>query len=337
MVIKSASHSIKPVYRFIYVFFTENRTTVANLLLSVQVSHFTPNFIEIKLSRAMSYDKSVRLNKYIAQSGICSRREADKFIENGQVKINKRKASLADKVKPGDTVMVNGQVIEAEEVQPFVFIALNKPKGIVSTTEGSEKDNIVSFTNYPTRIFPIGRLDKDSTGLIFMTNDGDLVNKVLRAGNNHEKEYIVSVDKPITDEFIKGMASGVPILGEITKKCHVEKTSTNEFRIILVQGLNRQIRRMAEHFGYEVEKLNRVRIMHVTLKGIPEGEFRDLNEGELKKLFKLIEGSSSEAKNKPQKKSQTASKKKSSQPGKPRRPPASKKDARKPTKKKRRR
>lgn len=251
----------------------------------------------------MPQDKSVRLNKYIAQSGICSRREADKFIENGQVKINKRKVTMSDRVKPGDVVMVNGQVIEAEEVQPFVFIALNKPRGIVSTTESSEKDNIVSFTNYPTRIFPIGRLDKESTGLIFMTNDGDIVNKVLRAGNNHEKEYLVTVDKPITDEFITKMASGVPILGEITKKCKVEKLSTHEFRIILVQGLNRQIRRMSEYFGYEVEKLHRIRIMHINIKGIPEGEFRALNEEELKILFELISDSSSEAVHKPKAKS----------------------------------
>ena len=146
----------------------------------------------------MSQDKSVRLNKYIAQSGICSRREADRFIENGQVKINRRKVDMTRRVKPGDEVMVNGQIIPAEEVEPFVFIALNKPAGIVSTTEDSEKDNIVRFTNYPTRIFPIGRLDKESTGLIFLTNDGDLVNKVLRAGNNHEKEYLVTVNKPIT-------------------------------------------------------------------------------------------------------------------------------------------
>jgi 23S rRNA pseudouridine2604 synthase len=246
----------------------------------------------------MSQDKSVRLNKYIAQSGICSRREADQFIENGQVKINRKKVDLTARVKPGDEVMVNGKIIEAEEAQPFVFIALNKPAGIVSTTEESEKDNIVRFTNYPSRIFPIGRLDKDSTGLIFLTNDGDLVNKVLRAGNNHEKEYLVTVDKPVTDEFIKGMASGVPILGEITKKCKVEKTSANGFRITLVQGLNRQIRRMAEHFGFIVETLQRVRIMHVTLKGLPEGDFRALDDGELKELFKLIEGSTSEVKEK---------------------------------------
>ena len=252
----------------------------------------------------MSQDKSVRLNKYIAQSGICSRREADQHIENGQVKINGRRVDQAVKVKPGDKVMVNGRVIEPEEEQPLVLIALNKPVGIVSTTEESEKDNIVRFTNYPSRIFPIGRLDKDSNGLIFLTNDGDLVNKVLRAGNNHEKEYIVTVDKPITEDFIKGMSSGVPILGEMTKKCKVEKTGSHEFKIILVQGLNRQIRRMAEHFGFIVQTLQRTRIMHISLKGLPIGDFRAFEDEEIKELFRLIKNSSSETSNKPNKKVQ---------------------------------
>lgn len=238
--------------------------------------------------------KSVGLNKYIAQSGICSRRKADEYIKDGRVKINKRKAKIADRVKAGDIVMVNGQTIEPEEAQPFVFIALNKPVGIVSTTEPTERNNIVSYTNYPFRIFPIGRLDKDSTGLIFLTNDGDIVNKVLRAGNNHEKEYIVTVDKPITDEFITDMSRGVPVLGVITKKCKVEKISTKKFRIILVQGLNRQIRRMSEYFGYEVTDLQRIRIMHVNIDGLPEGDFRPLTEDELKTLFSLVKDSSSE-------------------------------------------
>ena len=277
----------------------------------------------------MPNDKSVRLNKYIAQSGICSRREADQFIENGRVKINGKKVQLTNRVKPGDEVMVNGQIIEAEEVEPFVLIALNKPAGIVCTTEESERNNIVSFTNYPTRIFPIGRLDKDSTGLIFLTNDGDLVNKVLRAGNNHEKEYLVTVNKPITDQFITDMAKGVSILGIVTKKCKVEKVSTNVFKIILVQGLNRQIRRMCEHFDYEVQKLQRVRIMHVSLRGLPEGDFRTLDEGELKELLKLVANSSSEAKPK--------SKNKTKHTSKPKRPPTSKKTTRHPGKKKRRR
>lgn len=291
----------------------------------------------------MSNDNLVRLNKYIAQSGICSRREADKFIEDGRVKINGKKVTTSRGVKPRDVVMVNGQTIEAEESEPFALIALNKPAGIVCTTESSERDNIVSFTNYPSRIFPIGRLDKDSTGLIFLTNDGDLVNKVLRAGNNHEKEYLVTVDKPITDDFITKMAQGVPILGTITKKCTVEKISTHVFKIILVQGLNRQIRRMAEYFGYEVQALQRTRIMHVSLKGLPEGDFRALDEDEVKKLMKLIEGSSSEAKPKSQSKAKSKSKTKSAQTKKKqtsrsKRPPApANKSERRPAKKKRQR
>ena len=287
--------------------------------------------------------KSVRLNKYIAQSGICSRREADRFIEEGRVKINRRKVDMTARVKPGDEVMVNGQIIKAEEVAPFVFIALNKPAGIVSTTEESEKNNIVDFTNHPARIFPIGRLDKDSTGLIFMTNEGDLVNKVLRAGNNHEKEYIVSVDKPITDEFIAGMSRGVPILGVITKKCKVEKLSEFEFKIILVEGLNRQIRRMCEHFGFEVQTLNRVRIMHIKLDGIAEGDFRELTESELDELFRLVKDSSSEVKTQKKKKSKSRPKSKlnNKQLGKsewdPKWETSSKKSSKRPSKKKRRR
>lgn len=246
----------------------------------------------------MLNDQSQRLNKFIAHSGICSRREADRFIENGQVKINKKKASLEDRVNPGDEVMVNGRIITAEEAEPFVLIAFNKPEGIVSTTESTERDNIVSYINYPTRIFPIGRLDKDSKGLILLTNDGDIVNKILRAGNNHEKEYIVTVDQPIDDEFVKNMANGVPILGMKTKKCVVEKISSHTFRIVLVQGLNRQIRRMCEHFNYQVKKLERIRIMHIKLDKLPLGEFRAVEGKELDTLSKLIASSSSEEKSK---------------------------------------
>ncbi|MDU1427152.1 MAG: 23S rRNA pseudouridine(2604) synthase RluF, partial [Klebsiella michiganensis] len=188
----------------------------------------------------------------------------------------------------------------------LVLIALNKPVGIVSTTEDGERDNIVDFVNHSNRIFPIGRLDKDSQGLIFLTNHGDLVNKILRAGNDHEKEYLVTVDKLITDEFIRGMGAGVPILGTVTKKCKVKKEAPFVFRITLVQGLNRQIRRMCEHFGYEVTKLERTRIMNVSLTGIPLGEWRDLTDDELIDLFKLIESSSSEAKPKAKAKPKTA-------------------------------
>ncbi|WP_447838301.1 23S rRNA pseudouridine(2604) synthase RluF [Aeromonas salmonicida] len=244
----------------------------------------------------MLADESMRLNKYISESGICSRREADRFIEQGQVFINGKRAGIGDQVFAGDLVKVNGQVIEAREADSLVFIVLNKPVGIVSTTEASEKDNIVDFVNHSTRVFPIGRLDKDSQGLIFLTNHGDLVNKILRAGNDHEKEYLVTVDKPVTDEFVRGMAAGVPILGAVTKKCKVKKEAPFVFRITLVQGLNRQIRRMCEHFGFEVTKLERIRIMNVSLKGLPVGEWRDLTDDELIELFKLIEDSSSEVK-----------------------------------------
>ena len=196
----------------------------------------------------------------------------------------------------GDVVKVNGQLIEPRNEEDLVFIALNKPVGIVSTTENGEKDNIVDFVNHSTRVFPIGRLDKDSQGLIFLTNHGDLVNKILRAGNDHEKEYVVTVNKPVTDDFIRGMGAGVPILGTVTKKCKVKKEAPFAFRITLVQGLNRQIRRMCEHFGFEVTKLERTKIMNVSLTGLPPGEWRDLTGDELIELFKLIEDSTSEAK-----------------------------------------
>lgn len=240
--------------------------------------------------------QSTRLNKYISESGICSRREADRYIEQGNVFINGKRAGIGDQVVAGDVVKVNGQLIEPRNEEDLVFIALNKPVGIVSTTEEGEKDNIVDFVNHSSRIFPIGRLDKDSQGLIFLTNHGDLVNKILRAGNDHEKEYLVTVNKPVTDEFVRGMGAGVPILGTVTKKCKVKREAPFTFRITLVQGLNRQIRRMCEHFGYEVTKLERTRIMNVSLTGLPPGEWRDLTGDELIALFKLIENSTSEAK-----------------------------------------
>ena len=241
-------------------------------------------------------NSSTRLNKYISESGICSRREADRYIEQGNVFINGKRAGIGDQVVAGDVVKVNGQLIEPRNEEDLVFIALNKPVGVVSTTEEGEKDNIVDFVNHSTRIFPIGRLDKDSQGLIFLTNHGDLVNKILRAGNDHEKEYLVTVNKPVTDEFIRGMGAGVPMLGTVTKKCEVKREAPFVFRITLIQGLNRQIRRMCEHFGYEVTKLERVRIMNVSLKGLPPGEWRDLTDDELIELFKLIENSTSDAK-----------------------------------------
>lgn len=232
----------------------------------------------------------VRLNKYISETGFCSRREADKLIEQGRVKIDGVKASTGMKVSKGQSVYVDGKPLKVEN--ELVYIALNKPVGITCTTENKIKGNIVDFINHEKRIFPIGRLDKDSQGLIFMTNDGDIVNKILRAGNNHEKEYIVTVNKTITDEFVKGMSNGVPILGTVTKKCLVKKESKNSFRIILTQGLNRQIRRMCEYFGYEVKKLERIRIMNVSLGNLKIGSWRYLTKKELAEINRLTENSS---------------------------------------------
>ncbi|WP_110640525.1 23S rRNA pseudouridine(2604) synthase RluF [Salinicola sp. CPA57] len=239
----------------------------------------------------MALRQSTRINKYISESGMCSRREADRFVEQGNVWINGRRATTGDQVVAGDRVKVNGQEIEPQEAEDLILIALNKPVGIVSTTESSEKDNIVEFVKHGARIFPIGRLDKDSQGLIFLTNNGDLVNKILRANNHHEKEYQVTVNKPVTDEFIDGMQSGVPILGKVTKRCQVRKESTFVFTITLVQGLNRQIRRMCEYFGYEVTQLIRTRIMNVALKGLALGDWRDLTEKELDGILALTQQS----------------------------------------------
>ncbi len=246
----------------------------------------------------MSPTPSTRINKYISESGLCSRREADRYIEQGNVHIDGRRATPGDQVFPGSVVKVNGRVVEplALEAEDLVFIALNKPVGIVSTTEPGEKANIVDFVKHGARIFPIGRLDKDSQGLIFLTNNGDLVNRILRASNQHEKEYRVTVNKPITDDFIAGMGGGVPILGEVTRKCRVVKESRFVFNITLVQGLNRQIRRMCEVFGYDVVKLERIRIMNVSLKGLATGDWRDLTSAEVATILSLTEQSSSEAK-----------------------------------------
>lgn len=267
----------------------------------------------------------MRLNKFISESGLCSRREADKFIERGLVFINKRKATIGDQVKVGDKVRVNGTELEPREGEDIVFIALNKPVGVTSTTEENVHDNIVHFVNHSKRIFPVGRLDKDSQGLIFLTNNGDIINKILRAGNNHEKEYLVTVNKPLTPEMISGMAKGVPVLGVNTKKCKVVQEATQVFRITLIQGLNRQIRRMCEHFGYEVTKLERVRIMNIGLKGLPVGEWRDLTESEMEIIYNLLEDSSNEDVRKSSKparpkKPKTASTSSSSHPPKSKKP-----------------
>lgn len=233
--------------------------------------------------------EEIRLNKYISETGICSRREADKLIEDGKVTVDGKKAVMGTKVSKGQVVKVNGKKISKEE--ELVYIALNKPVGITCTTEKKVKGNIVDFVGHSKRIFPIGRLDKDSQGLILLTNDGDIVNKILRAGNNHEKEYIVTVDKKITDEFIKKMSSGVRILGTITKECFVKKENDYTFRIILTQGMNRQIRRMSEALGYEVKKLKRIRIMNIDLGNLKIGDWRDLSRKELMGLNNLIQES----------------------------------------------
>lgn len=241
---------------------------------------------------------SIRLNKFISESGMCSRREADEHIEKGRVLINKKKAMIGDQVHVGDRVIVSGVALEPRKGDDIIFIALNKPVGIESTTEESVHNNIVRFVNHSKRIFPIGRLDKDSQGLIFLTNNGDLVNKILRAGNHHEKEYIVTVNKPLSQTVISSMANGVPMLGIMTKKCKVELITPNTFRIILIQGLNRQIRRMCEHFGYEVNKLERIRIMNIGLKGLPIGDWRDLTKSEMDIIDKLLSTSSGDSKKK---------------------------------------
>lgn len=231
-------------------------------------------------------NQDIRLNKYISETGFCSRREADKFIDQGRVTIDGAKAETGMRVSKGQTVKVDGKPII--KTQELVYIALNKPTGITCTTEAKIKGNIVDFIRHEKRIFPIGRLDKDSQGLIFLTNDGDIVNKILRAGNNHEKEYVVTVDKPISNEFIKGMSGGVPILDTITNKCVVKKEGKYIFRIILTQGLNRQIRRMCEYFGYKVTKLERVRIMNVALGNLKIGQWRNLTPKELIEINRLI-------------------------------------------------
>ena len=271
----------------------------------------------LSLPLTMKETNGLRLNKFISESGLCSRREADRFILNGNVFINGKKATVGDQVKIGDRVRVNGNELEPRSGEDVIFIALNKPPGITSTTEDAVRDNIVHFVNHSKRIFPIGRLDKDSQGLIFLTNNGDLVNKILRAGNKHEKEYLVTVDKPLTDAVIEGMAGGVPMLGVTTKKCKIVKESSNVFRIVLVQGLNRQIRRMCEFYNYEVVKLERTRIMNIGLKGLPLGDWRDLTEAELAVIYSMIEKSSSEDEKKMKPKDEAKAKAKAAAPKRP--------------------
>ncbi len=224
-------------------------------------------------------ETTISLNKFISDTGICSRREADKLIDEGLVTINGRTAKTGNRVADGDTVCIDGKPLKAPP--KTIYIAFNKPVGITCTTDLKEKGNIITYINHPQRIFPIGRLDKPSEGLIFLTNDGNIVNKILRAGNNHEKEYIVTVNKPITPEFVQRMKNGVPVLGTVTKKCMVRQDGTNIFTIILTQGLNRQIRRMCEYLGYSVTRLRRVRIMNIKLGNLPPGKWRYLNAQEM--------------------------------------------------------
>lgn len=235
-------------------------------------------------------DSGKRINKFLSESGFCSRREADRLISEGRVTINGRVPEMGTKVLETDEIRVDGKLIRENRDKP-IYLAFNKPVGIECTTNQSVRNNIVDYINYPERIFPIGRLDKASEGLIFMTNDGDIVNKILRARNNHEKEYIVTVDKPITDRFIQKMGNGVPILDTVTRKCKVEQISKYIFKIVLTQGLNRQIRRMCEYLGYEVTALKRIRIINISLD-IPVGRYRDLTAAEIKELNQLIEPSS---------------------------------------------
>ena len=235
---------------------------------------------------------ATRINKYLSEVGFCSRRVADRLIEEGKVSINGEITEIGSKVKEGDQVEVEGQKIINSTKQKNIYLAFNKPTGIVCTTDRRvEPNNIIDFIKYPKRIFPIGRLDKPSEGLIFLTNDGDIVNKILRSKNNHEKEYIVSVNRPINKDFIQSMSNGVEILDTITKNCFVKQLGQKKFKIILTQGLNRQIRRMCESLGYRVRSLKRVRIMNIKLD-VPTGKFREITKEELIELNRLLENSS---------------------------------------------
>jgi len=238
--------------------------------------------------------KGTRLNKFISQSGYCSRRQADVYIVGGQVKLNGKKARVGDLVFSGSKVMVNGFSLDIKVDVVPIFILLNKPVGITSTTEKGVKGNIVDFVNYPERIFPVGRLDKDSQGLIFLTNDGDIVNKILRSGNEHKKEYLVTVDKKLLDNDLDKMRKGIPMLGTVTKKCIIQKEGQFVFRITLTEGLNRQIRRMCEYVGYQVKKLERVNIMGISSDGLKPGDWRNASDKEIEMIYSATKFSKSE-------------------------------------------
>ena len=236
-----------------------------------------------------SNENSISLNKFISDTGVSSRREADKLIEQGRVKINDRIGVKGNRVFPGDKVFIDGRPLKSKP--KAIYIAFNKPVGIVCTTDTKEPKNIISYINHKQRLFPIGRLDKPSQGLIFLTNDGDIVNKILRAGNEHEKEYVVTVDRPINPRFIKRMSNGIPILGTVTKKCKTTYINEFQFKIILTQGLNRQIRRMCEYLGYEVKKLVRTRIMNVQLGNLKKGAWRELSTREMEEINRMVKNS----------------------------------------------
>lgn len=238
----------------------------------------------IRLKEKKSADEQIRLNKFLSDAGYCSRREADRLVEQGVVKVNGKTAVMGQKVTINDSIMVKGKNISREEEQ--ILIALNKPVGIECTTDLNNPDNIVDFINFDKRIYPIGRLDKNSQGLILLTNDGSIVNNILKGSNYHEKEYVVTVDKPVTDDFIKKMSTGVRILNQVTRPCKVTKVKKYVFNIVLTQGLNRQIRRMCGELGYNVQKLKRIRIMNIELGNLPVGQYRKVTDSELKELMR---------------------------------------------------
>lgn len=238
----------------------------------------------IRLKEKKSVDEQIRLNKFLSDAGYCSRREADRLVEQGVVKVNGKTAVMGQKVTINDSIMVKGKNISREEEQ--ILIALNKPVGIECTTDLNNPDNIVDFINFDKRVYPIGRLDKNSQGLILLTNDGSIVNNILKGSNYHEKEYVVTVDKPVTDDFIKKMSTGVRIIDQVTRPCKVAKVKKHVFNIVLTQGLNRQIRRMCGELGYNVQKLKRIRIMNIELGNLPVGQYRKVTDSELKELMR---------------------------------------------------
>lgn len=239
-------------------------------------------------------ENGIRINKYLSEAGVCSRREADRQVELGNVTIDGVTAETGARVFEGQTVLFQGKRVSKEE--EMILIAFNKPVGVVCTAEKREKNNVIDYINYPKRIYPVGRLDKDSEGLLLLTNNGDIVNKMMRSGNMHEKEYIVTVNRPVTESFLHGLANGVPLveLNTTTRKCHVKQVGKKEFKIILTQGLNRQIRRMCEYFGYRVQKLVRTRIMNIELGDLPAGTYRNVTPEEYRQLQALIKDSSNE-------------------------------------------